>query len=90
MDYLNLGEYKKALFTGEPDIRKPSELAFKQVCDSLGFSPADCISIGDQIETDILPAKSIGMKTILTKNESPKADFCIKSLDELPKVLRII
>ena len=65
-------------------------MAFKQVCDSLGFPPTDCISLGDQVETDILPAKSIGMKTILIKKESPKADFCIKTLNELPKVLKLI
>jgi len=90
LDYLNLGEYKNKLFTGEPDIRKPSALAFKQVCDSLRFSPINCISIGDQVETDILPAKSIGMKTILVKKSSPEADFSISSLEELPKVLKLI
>lgn len=90
LDYLNLTEYKEKLFTGESDIRKPNPKAFEQVCSSLKFAPANCISVGDQLKTDIIPAKSLGMKTILIKSNSSEADFCINSLEELPGALKRI
>jgi len=88
--YLNLSDYQDRLFTGEPNIRKPNPLAFRQICDSLGFSPLESVSVGDQVITDISPAKLIGMKTILVIGNSQEADYCINSVDELPELLRRI
>lgn len=90
LKYLNLGCYQDRLFTGEPDIRKPNPLIFRQICDSFGFSPLEAISVGDQLATDITPAKSIGMKTVLVRDNSQEADYCINSVDELPELLRRI
>ncbi len=88
--YLNLGDYKKRLFTGEPNLRKPNPLVFKHICDSFGFSPLEAVSVGDQVHSDISPAKSIGMKTVLVRGNSAEADYCINSVDELPELLRRI
>lgn len=90
LDYLGLGEYQTRLFTGEPDVRKPNPEAFKQICDSVGICPEKSISVGDQVTSDILPAKSLGMKTILVRSYSDKADHCIDSLEELPNLLKRI
>lgn len=88
LDYLGLAEYQGVLFTGEPDLRKPNPEAFKQVCDSVGIPPEKSISIGDQVASDILPAKALGMKTILVRSYSDDADYCIDFLEELPELLR--
>lgn len=90
LKYLNLGDYQDRLFTGEPNLRKPNPLVFRQICDSFGFSPLEAISVGDQLATDVMPAKSIGMKTILVRDNSQEADYCINSVDELPELLRRI
>lgn len=90
LKYLNLESYQDKLFTGEPNLRKPNPLVFRQICNSFGFSPLEAISVGDQLVTDIIPAKSIGMKTILVRGNSAEADYCINSVDELPKLLRRI
>lgn len=90
LKYLNLNDYRNMLFTGEPNIRKPNPLVFRQICDSFGFSPLETISVGDQVSTDIIPAKSIGMKTVLVRGNSQEADYCINSVDELPELLRRI
>jgi len=53
------------IFTGEPDIRKPSPLVFQAVADRLGTTPPYIFSIGDQEQSDIIPAKAIGMRGVL-------------------------
>jgi len=90
LDYLNLGRYNGRLFTGEHDLRKPNPEMFRMVCESMVYKPENAISIGDQLESDIIPAKAIGMKTILIRGRSDKADYCISSLDEIPSILRRI
>lgn len=56
-------QFEPAIFTGDPDIRKPDPQAFKQLADFWQLDPSEIISIGDQEQTDILPAKSLGMIT---------------------------
>lgn len=34
------------------------------VAEALGLAPADCILVGDRLDTDIAPAKALGMATI--------------------------
>lgn len=53
-----------ALFTGDPDIRKPDPEAFQQLARFWNLEPSQILSIGDQEQTDILPAKSLGMQTL--------------------------
>jgi FMN phosphatase YigB (HAD superfamily) len=88
--YLNLSEYIPNLFTGEPNVRKPNPLAFRRVCDYFYVSPNECVSVGDQIHSDILPAKVLGMKTVLVRAKSSETDYSIDRLEELPKILRMI
>ena len=90
LEYLNLSEYTPNLFTGEPNLRKPNPLAFRRICDYFSVSPNDCVSIGDQIHSDILPVKALGLKTVLIRSKSSEADYCIDKLEELPEDLRII
>lgn len=49
------------VFTG-----KPQRVFFETPCKHLGVSPDRTILIGDNIEADILGAKALGMRTILT------------------------
>jgi FMN phosphatase YigB (HAD superfamily) len=37
---------------------------FTTVAEALGVAPADCIMVGDRLDTDIAPAKALGMATI--------------------------
>lgn len=90
LDYLGLTEYQNRLFTGEPNLRKPNPRAFKQICDLVEIPPERTISVGDQVYSDILPAKSVGMKTVLIRSYSSSADYCIGSLGELPSLMRRI
>ncbi|WP_428940756.1 HAD-IIA family hydrolase [Fontivita pretiosa] len=45
---------------------KPQPVFFMELCRRLGVSPAGCILIGDNIESDVVGAKAVGMATVLT------------------------
>ncbi|MCC6239602.1 MAG: HAD-IIA family hydrolase [Phycisphaerales bacterium] len=47
-------------------LGKPQATFFNALCQKLGVNPARCVLIGDNLETDILGAKNVGMSTILT------------------------
>lgn len=65
-----------ALFTGDPDIRKPNPEAFLQLAQFWNLEPSQILSIGDQEQTDILPAKSLGMQTLrIATQAETKSDF---------------
>lgn len=45
---------------------KPEPLFFNELCHRLDVNPAGCVIVGDNLESDIAGAKSVGMRTILT------------------------
>lgn len=45
---------------------KPERLFFMELCEALQMRPAECVLIGDNLESDIAGAKNAGMATILT------------------------
>jgi FMN phosphatase YigB (HAD superfamily) len=67
-EYFNSGN----LFTGELEICKPSPDVFGMAVEYLKAEPSKCYSIGDQEETDLIPAQSLGMKTVLVGNKREK------------------
>ena len=54
--------------SGVSGLRKPDPRAFTTVADALGVAPGECIMVGDRIDNDIVPAKSLGMATILFRS----------------------
>jgi 4-nitrophenyl phosphatase len=51
----------KPIFCG-----KPQPIFFQKLCRKLNVDPRNCVLIGDNVESDILGAKAVGMRTILT------------------------
>lgn len=45
--------------------RKPDVRLFLAACESLGVDPFECLMVGDRIDNDICPPKTVGMATIL-------------------------
>lgn len=87
IEYLGLANYTQHLYTGEPDLRKPNPAIFTKICDDMGYTPEQTLSIGDQVHSDIIPAKAAGLRTILVRSHSPEADYCVKSIDQLPGII---
>ena len=77
-------------------IMKPDIRIFEYALDKANCTPQDVCMIGDRLDNDILPAKSLGMKTVwikqgfgalqkpLAKSEEP--DYTINNLAELIKI----
>lgn len=81
--------FEKQIFSGGGDIRKEFGNGFDRRIEIIGIKPTECISVGDQEHTDILPAKKLGMTTIFVgKNKSETADYSIKNIFQLKKILK--
>lgn len=86
LDILDLTDDK--IFTGDLLIRKPSSEAFQNIKNILDDGTDSVYAVGDQEETDILPAKKIGLKTIKIGHGQTSADFQINSIYDLPNIIK--
>jgi len=76
LSYLGIADvFGDRVITGEPDIRKPNPAVFLMAAQQLGRAPNEIVSIGDQNITDIIPAKALGMRTILIGPTQGDAHF---------------
>jgi putative hydrolase of the HAD superfamily len=48
-------------------ITKPDPRYLEQIARACGVKPEECIMVGDRIDNDIIPAKQVGMKTVLVR-----------------------
>lgn len=83
----------------EPDaiLGKPSEYAQQAALDRLGVPPADCLVVGDRLDTDLRLGERAGMTTVLVLTGiSDRAaiaesditpDYVIDNLGEIERVL---
>jgi FMN phosphatase YigB (HAD superfamily) len=61
-------------------VTKPDLRYYEQIVKSCGVDPQQCIMVGDRIDKDVIPAKLLGMRTILVrvglhKNQQPRIPF---------------
>ncbi|EMA10153.1 Haloacid Dehalogenase Superfamily Class (subfamily) IIA [Haloarcula vallismortis] len=83
----------------DPDriLGKPSEIAVQAALERLNCAPADCLIVGDRLETDIAMGERNGMTTVLVRtgvsNErsleqsAVTPDYVIDSLADIDEVL---
>ncbi|HEY3063371.1 MAG TPA: HAD-IA family hydrolase [Chloroflexota bacterium] len=74
-------------------FRKPDSRLFLAACDALGVEPAECIMVGDRIDNDVVPARLLGMRTVLLRSgrhiaQQPRSwlevpDFEVRDVDEM-------
>lgn len=91
-----LDKFDCIIFSSQLRARKPDLKLFIALSQELRLQPKEIAHVGDELEHDILPAKNIGMKTILIENAGTaassillqRADACINDLSELTKALR--
>lgn len=85
------GLFVKVIESAVEGIRKPDTRLFEAGVKALGLNAEDVTVVGDNVEKDIKPAKSIGCQTVWLKGEpwedkpgdGDYADRIITSLDEL-------
>ena len=89
LSYLNISEvFEDNIYSGEPDLRKPDRRIFDKVISDLNIDPTRLFSIGDQNETDILPAKLAGAKTLIIGPNKLDADFQASNIYEAINILK--
>jgi HAD superfamily hydrolase (TIGR01662 family) len=75
----------------ESQAVKPNPKSFVVVLNKFRTQAQQAMMVGDDVRTDIEPAKELGMKTVLLcrgeKAECKTADHVISSLSELPNLL---
>lgn len=68
---------------GHHGYHKPDVRLFLRACEDLGVAPGECVMVGDRIDNDIVPARVLGMRTLLFRTgrhiaQQPRA------FDEVP------
>ena len=69
--------------SGAYGFRKPDLRLFLRACNDLGVAPKECIMVGDRIDNDIVPAKVLGMRTVLIRT-GRHIEQQPRSWDEIP------
>ncbi|MBN2983250.1 MULTISPECIES: YqeG family HAD IIIA-type phosphatase [Cohnella] len=54
-----------------PAARKPAQAAFRKALDMLGLAPEQAVVVGDQMMTDVLGGRRMGLHTILVTPIAP-------------------
>jgi FMN phosphatase YigB (HAD superfamily) len=67
-------------------ITKPDPRYLEQIARACGVDPGECVMVGDRIDNDIIPAKQLGMKTVLVRvglhrGQQPRTPFEIPDLE---------
>lgn len=66
-----------------------SSRVYRDICQKYGLKPNEIIMIGDSLENDILPAKKMGLNTVLIgKTNNNSKIITIHSIKFLPKILK--
>lgn len=79
------------------EVGKPSSLMFKLAMRKAGTKPSETVMVGDQVETDIMGAKKLGIFSVLVLTgvernlklipSSMKPDLVVNNVDELLEYL---
>jgi len=78
---------------GDVKRKKPSALPFEAALKALGCRPENVFMVGDDPKRDIMPAKRLGMKTVLakygeTRRYPGKAHYEIKRFGDLLRITK--
>jgi len=81
-----LGYFTYHLTQDDFPITKPDPRYYERIIRRLGVAPEQCIMVGDRIDNDIIPAKQLGMRTILVRvgihrDQKPRIPFEIPDLE---------
>jgi FMN phosphatase YigB (HAD superfamily) len=75
-------------------VGKPSPAIYSTACDQMGVPPGEAMMVGDDLESDLPPARQIGMQTCLVRTgkgstfpDRADVDLDLPSLAALPGAL---
>lgn len=76
LERLGIAQYFDVILGSEDvHLKKPDPEFFRLALTKLGLAPGDAVMVGDRLENDIRPAKSLGMKTIWVKQGVSRVEY---------------
>jgi FMN phosphatase YigB (HAD superfamily) len=87
------------LISADLGFEKPSRGFFEKVAEAAGAKPAEVLYIGDRVDNDVLPARSLGMMAVLIRRgpwgylhaewpQAAQADGVVDTLLEIPDLVK--
>ena len=67
----------------DPPLRKPNPEVFLNAASALEVEPDECVVVGDRVDADMVPAKRLGMTTVLFRT-GRHADQQPRTWEEVP------
>ncbi len=83
---LGLEKYFAIFTPKETKFLKPDKRAFLAVLEKFGILAKEALMVGDEIEKDLIPAKSLGMEVILLDRENKIKDSPIRKISSLKEL----
>jgi putative hydrolase of the HAD superfamily len=90
---LGISEYFDYIVTsGEVNIKKPDPEIFKIALKNLNSLSDRCVMVGDNLKADVIPAKELGMYTVLKSKDSSASqpNAICDNLIEIPSIVNRI
>lgn len=88
--------FEIAASSAELGVSKPDKEIFEKALSMAACEPADAVMAGDRLDNDIIPAKSLGMRTVWVRKglsmyqshdlSQGKADHIVNNLSELRSI----
>ena len=82
------------LSSAEEGFEKPDQSFFHLALSRAGCLPQEAVMVGDRLDNDMLPAKSIGMKTVWVRQgfakSRPLSDLPDCTVNTLPELLQFL
>lgn len=75
--------------TDELGVVKPDPRPFVVALEKMGLKADQTLYVGDRVETDIVGAKNVGMRTCLVGRESELADVCLSTVYAIEDLLAV-
>jgi HAD superfamily hydrolase (TIGR01549 family) len=97
LEAMDLGAHA-ILISADLGSEKPSRDFFEKVSEAAGARSDEVLYVGDRVDNDVLPARSVGMQTALIRRgpwgylqaewpQAAQADAIIDSLSDIPDLL---
>ncbi|MBI2009983.1 MAG: HAD-IA family hydrolase [Candidatus Chisholmbacteria bacterium] len=78
--------FDEILVTHEAPYLKPEPKLFSWAAKKMGVKPEQILAVGDREQTDILPAKKVGMRTAYVWGKSREADVSFATVYEVAEL----
>jgi putative hydrolase of the HAD superfamily len=87
---LGLEKYFKIFTPRETKFLKPDPKAFLAVLEKLKVKLEETLMVGDEVERDLIPAKKLGMETMLIDRENKIENPPVKKINSLAELKQIL